>query len=309
MIRWSLVLLALGTVAIAEVVTFEGNVLPEDAAAPWERIGTFDADRWIEDGWFHQYCDLGVWPGPRFGEDDWHQRWVTEFAGTDTFFVAWRVESNAPSEILDFFGTPTVLSAFGNTSAYYHFRFTDERVLVQRSTMLPLVYLDIEPGVAHTYYLELTTIDPGPRYMYAWYCDAVLIDGGVANGPYPTADSRLIWGARHDTYENHTRWDYVRYGIIPQPGSGDFDSSGLVDQTDLYMFQDCLLGPVPHGPGCSWADMNGDAITDGQDIGLFVDALLAGQPPPPPAGQEQAAPPRTAGPGVHSVNFDPRPGR
>jgi hypothetical protein len=292
MTRCALVLLALGTAALAEIVTYEGGVFPEDAPAPWERIGTFDADRWIEDGWFHHFCDLGVWPGPRMGEDDWYQRWVTEFAGTDIFFVAWRVQSTAPSEILDFFGTPTVLSAFGNSSAYYHFRFTDERVLVMRGTMLPLVYLDIEPGVAHTYYLEVSTVMPGQRYVYAWYCDAVLIDEGVADGPFPTTDSEIIWGARHDTFDNHARWDYIRYGTIPQPGSGDFDSSGLVDLTDLRLFQDCLLGPVPHGPSSRWADMDGNGITDGLDIGLFVDALLAPLQP--------AAP----GPGVHSVNFD-----
>jgi hypothetical protein len=297
MIRWSLVVLGLGAVAIAEVVTYEGNIFPDEDAVPWERLGTFDADRWIEDGWFHQYCDLGVWPGPRMGEQDFYKRWVTEFAGADTFFVAWRVESNAPSEILDFLGTPTVLSAFGNTSAYYHFTFTDERMVVVRGTAYPMVYLDIEPGLAHSYYLELKTVVPGSRYMYAWYCDAVLIDQGLTTEPYPTADSRIIWGAEHDTYENHTRWDYIRYGTIPQDGSGDYDSDGDVDEADLVAFQDCLLGPVPHGPSCRWADINGDGITDGQDIALFVDALLAAPQP--------AAP----GPCVQSVSFDARPGR
>ena len=271
--RASGVVLALTVATFADVVTYEGEVFPENAAAPWERLGTFDADRWIENGWFHQYCDLGVWPGPRFGEDDWYRRSLADFAGEQAFFIEWVVETDAPSIILDFFGTPTVLSAFSN-GAYYHFTFTDERVLVMRGTALPLVYANIEPGVPHTYYLELR----GLR-QYAWYIDGELIDAGVPRGPYPTSDSGVIWGARHDTYENHARWDYVRYGRIPEPGSGDYDSDGDVDLEDFYFFQECVSnsGPdVDAGPGCRFADFDADSDVDLADVaalqGVFTES-------------------------------------
>jgi len=70
--------------------------------------------------------------------------------------------------------------------------------------------------------------------------------------------------------ESTTRWDYIRYGTIPDDASGDFDSDGDVDADDAYFFVDCLLGPGSLWPGCAWADMN----ADGDDVQAFVDAML-----------------------------------
>ncbi|MBI5764095.1 MAG: hypothetical protein HZA51_11275 [Planctomycetes bacterium] len=73
-------------------------------------------------------------------------------------------------------------------------------------------------------------------------------------------------------------WDYVRYGVIPQEHSGDFNNNGTIDDTDLYYFVDCLLGPDydAAGPGCKWADLNADGKADAADIQAFANAMLGG---------------------------------
>ncbi len=72
-------------------------------------------------------------------------------------------------------------------------------------------------------------------------------------------------------------WDYVRYGVIPQNGSGDFNNNGTIDDTDLYYFVDCLLGPATDaaGPGCKWADLNADGTANAADIQAFANAMMA----------------------------------
>jgi hypothetical protein len=108
-----------------------------------------------------------------------------------------------------------VLSAFGNGNANYHFTITEDLVRVIRDNQLPIVYVDIAPGVPHTYRLELHWDE-----LYAWFVDDQLIDSGTPFGLYPRPDSRIIWGARYYLNEHTTRWDYVRYGTIPEPGTG-----------------------------------------------------------------------------------------
>jgi hypothetical protein len=263
-------LLALTTPGSGNVETYEGNVLPEDAG--WERVGSFDADRWNDDGWFFQYVELGIWDPPPIGETDVYRRPIPEFAGERVFFVEWRVETGAPSSDIDpsVNGTPVVLSAAGDGNALYHFTITDERVRVIRDTGLPVVYVDVVQGVPHTYRLELYWDE-----LYAWYIDGELIDSGIPYGVYPRTDSRIIWGARYYLQEHTTRWDYVRYGRIPIDGSGDFDSDGGVDLGDFYFFHECLTNRRPGinggpehdaGLGCRFADFDDDTDVDLRDI-------------------------------------------
>jgi hypothetical protein len=188
----------------------------------------------------------------------------------------------------------------GGGPVTYWFAIARDQVKFVQDAFTVILFVDIEPDVPHTYRLELYG-----EAAYVWYIDSEIVHADVPGGPYPAHTPRITWRARSAFLESSMKWDYVRCGPIPQPASGDFDSDGAVDSQDLYFFEDCLLGPDADGPGCRWADMNGDRQVNGADIEGFVDALLAGQPPPPPAGQEQASPPR---PGVHSVNFDAPPG-
>ena len=210
--RVVLVLVLFTSVVNASVVTYEADVFPEDTG--WERVGTFDAERWIDDGWFYQHAELGAWKG-EIGETDFYQRSLADFAGAEEFFIEWRVQTDVPSSLFDHANIATVLSAAGTGYAYYHFTITDERVRLLRRSSVPIVFADIQAGVPHAYRLEVYGED-----LYAWYIDGQLIDSGVPVAAYPTAGSVLVWGARHNVYDNNTRWDYIRYGVIPEPGTG-----------------------------------------------------------------------------------------
>ena len=180
--------------------SYEGDVFPEDVG--WERVFFTEIDRSLDNGWFVDFAN----------ETDAYRRPLADFAGAPAFFIEWRVETDAPNSILDSGGTPVVFSA-GGPGAFYHTTITDARVQLFRDTSFPLVFVDIDPGVAHTYRLELY----GDQ-TYAWYIDGELVDFGVPQATYPRDDSVLIWGVTRQDFDSTTRWDYVRFGTIG-PGS------------------------------------------------------------------------------------------
>ncbi len=262
--RATAVLVVIPAFARAEVVSYEGEVFPEKLQ--WERLVFLPPGRSLDDGWFVQFFDLP-------GERAFYRRSLADFAGETAFFVEWRVQFDAPSSILDFSGIPVVLSLGGPNAANYHTTITDERVQLFRSTFIPLVFVDIDGDTPHTYHLELRG-----AHFYAWYIDGQLIDSGVPEGPYPNIGSILIWGARHYDPGHTTRWDYIRYGTIPADGSGDFDTSGNVDARDFYFFHECFSnsGPgIDAGPGCRFADFDGDDDVDLKDLGVFQNGFTS----------------------------------
>ncbi len=275
-IRLKATWLLLGAVAapgFAQVVLWEGTFLPE--VEGWERVGSFDADRWIDDGWFFHYVELGVWGPPPIGEADFYRRSIDSFAGEQAFFIEWRVESGAPSSDIDpeVNGTPVVLAASGDGNANYHFTITDERVRVIRSTTLPILFVHIDSRIPHTYRLELYWDE-----LYACFIDGRLVDSGIPYGLYPRTDSRIAWGSQYYLEEHTTRWDYVRYGMIAEDGSGDYDSDTQVTLDDFYFFHECLTNRRPGinggpgqdaGPGCRFADFDSDTDVDLLDIAEF----------------------------------------
>lgn len=196
----------------ASVVTYDGDVFPE--AAGWERITFLDCDRTLQDGWFCQSCGLAGSPGP-IGETDYYQRSLSPFTGNQVFFIEWRVGTNIPSALFEESGVGTVLSAFGRSGTNYHFTMTDTRARLIRDNLLPITYVDFDSAVPHTYRLELYADE-----RYEWYVDAQLVDCGLPEGAFPANDSKLIWGARHNVYENDSCWDYISYGLVPEPAAG-----------------------------------------------------------------------------------------
>ncbi len=258
-----------GSIAQGQVVTFEGDILPEDAG--WERVVYTEISRSLADGYFIHFVD-------ETNEIDSYRRPVVDFAGVAAFFVEWRAESDAPASILDTFGTPAVLSAAGRTSAIYHFTFTESKVQVWRGNFFPILSVDIELGLPHTYRVEVCGPPKCVEDRYVWYIDGILGDSGIGRAPYPTKDSFLIWGTRRQGFDSYTRWDYVRVGIVPRDASGDFDISGRLDLFDFYFFHECLTndrigingGPGNDaGPGCRWADFNSDHAVDLTDFAAF----------------------------------------
>ena len=271
--------LALVAPSLAGIVSYEGDSFPEDVG--WQRSDRpYLPDRWIEDGWFVQYAEI-VGPGPpEVPEDDYYRRYIADFAGASTFFVEWRMETDGPREGIPAVA-PACLTASGRMGIYYHFTIAEDQVLFRRDPYVPSVWVDIEPEVAHTYRLEMYGEE-----SYLWYIDGQLVDSGIPEGPYPTSDSVIVFGACAAGRTITAEWDYIRFGLPPADGSGDYDSNEDVDGRDFYFFHECLTNARPGihggpgndaGPGCRFADFDGDADVDLDDIGAYQRTFTGGQ--------------------------------
>lgn len=191
----------------------------------------------------------------------------------------WRMRTNGDrSEIVGV--APAMLSAGSLGAVKYHFTIARDQVRLIRDNLLPIVFVDIDRGVSHTHRLELYA-----DALYVWYIDAEVVDSGIPEGSYPSFFPSLTWGAQSWFLENETRWDYIRYGTIPQDATGDYDSDGAVMLDDYYFFHECLSDARPElpggpegnsGPGCRFADFDFDTDTDLRDFAAFQNAL--GQP-------------------------------
>ncbi|MGE0480820.1 MAG: hypothetical protein AB7Q17_10160 [Phycisphaerae bacterium] len=146
-----------------------------------------------------------------------------------------------------------------------------------RDNRVPILFATIAAGVAHRYRLELVGAN-----SYALYIDDALVEFGVPEGAYPSFSPRIAWAVGMGYFPNTTRWDYIRYGVIPQDAGGDFDSDGDIDPFDLHYFFECFDGMPDElaagitrgpqrasGPGCRWADMDSDGDTDLLDFAQF----------------------------------------
>ncbi len=86
--------------------------------------------------------------------------------------------------------------------------------------------------------------------------------------------------------DSQTQLDYIRYGVIPVDGSGDFDSDGGIDDNDQFFFEECLDNSgenVDAGPGCRWADFDGDTDVDCDDWNACESAWTGAADPTVPA--------------------------
>ena len=255
--------------SLGQVVSYEATSLfPEQDG--WTRIiQPYQSDRWISDGCLVQYSQQVPAGQVTEEQQDPYRRGLDDQAGFPTWFLQFRVITDTAPAYLDV--GPASVAAGSNSGVLYHFVIGDSQIRFLRDVNLPYIYVDIQAGIAHTYRLELRDTQ-----SYTLWIDSVLIDTGVPEGPYPVANCRMNFRGEASAPANITKWDYLRFGKIPVDHSGDFDSNEFVDQNDLYFFIDCLLGPDydASGPGCRWADMNGDGKADGADIQLFVRAML-----------------------------------
>ena len=270
-----LVVVALLSGAEPKIGTYEADSFPENEG--WERVGSGRADRAIADGCFVQAIRIE-------GALDAYQKPLNSFADAHAFFIEWRGHTDAPSFILDGSGVPVVVSASGTSGTNYHTTVTDSRVQFFRDTSIPLVFVDVDPGVPHTYRLELHGIA-----WFTWYIDGEVVDTGKPEGTYPTSDSMIIWGSRHYVQElpaQTTRWHYIRYGLIPLDGSGDYDSDAKVTLDDFYFVHECLTNQRPGvnggpgndaGPGCRFADFDADTDVDLLDFAAFQLTFTGGE--------------------------------
>jgi hypothetical protein len=267
----TLSVLAAPWLSLGQVVSYEASsfLFPEQYGTGWVQLPRpYQSDRWIEDGWLVQLSEQ-VQGQFLEEEEDVYRRDFPEQAGLSTWFLQFRVITDTPPVYEDV--GPAGIAAGGTTGVLYHFVIGDSQIRFLRDGSLPLVFANIQPGVPHTYRLELRGIQ-----SYTLWVDSVLIDTGVPEGPYPVSSSGISFVARASAPVNTTMWKYVRFGMIPVDNSGDFDSNGVIDGIDIYYFVDCLLGPEPDaaGPGCRWADLNADSVANGGDVQLFAHAMI-----------------------------------
>jgi hypothetical protein len=251
--------------ASGDVYAYECDSLPTSAG--WELLQAYcDPQEWVEDGYLFQRVEFCEGSNPPAGQQFDYGRSLDEFLGTEQFFIEWKLETDGDRSEIPW-TAPTALSAWSIGPSRYLFVIAADQVKLNRDNRLPIIFIDIEPGVFHTFRLEIYGTD-----LYVWYIDGEVVDSGLPESEYPSHIPRLNIRAKSKFVDSTAIWDYIRYGEIPVEGSGDFDSEGDVDLRDFYFFDECLTngGPgVDAGPGCLWADMDMDNDVDFHDLGLF----------------------------------------
>ena len=162
----------------------------------------------------------------------------------------------------------------------YHVTVSRDLVQFLRDVNLPIWFIEVQPNIPHTYRIELYPD------RYTFYIDGYVADEGLPEGPFPAYDSLITWRGKSWYLPCHNAWDYIRYGVIPVDGSGDFDSDEDVDARDFYFFHECLTnvrlgingGPGQNaGPGCRFADFDSDSDVDLHDLAAFQNAFTGEQ--------------------------------
>jgi hypothetical protein len=198
--------------AQAAVVAYEGQVLPEDAG--FSRVTQYDPVRWCEDGWFYQEIDVGGGTGEPYDGDYDDYRWpLADFVGAP-YFVEWRMQTDAPDSEVDWHNGGAFMVSYGG-GVNFHFNMASGLARLLRGYPYPTEYFEIEPGIPHTYRLEVYDGD-----YFEFRIDGALMDFGQPEDVFPTPDAELFFGARYYQSEHTTQWDYVHFGTIPEPTTG-----------------------------------------------------------------------------------------
>jgi len=267
-------------------VSVHGQVVVYEALGSYPEANGWSAEpfcapeRELQEGWLVQRVEVDC-GGPPRGDYDAYRMPLDEFAEIDSFFFEWRLQTDGDrSEITGV--APAFLATGDLFGVSYHFTIASDRVRLIRDNRLPLVFVDLDPLMPHTYRLELIGAQ-----SYAWFIDGILTDAGIPEGAYPTPTAVIAWGAEVWYQDNTSTWDFVRLGRIPGDASGDYDSDGAATLFDHYFVVDCLSkdgpgifgGPGENaGPGCRVTDFDGDKDVDLLDFAEFQN--LFGGPHP-----------------------------
>ena len=205
--------LALAAPLLGELISYDGTVFPEDAGLGWVHLEFINqADRWLEDGWLVQAPILLPCP-PSCTTQDFYRRELEDHADIDRWYLTWTMETNGPLSIGAV--APSGIVAGGTAGVLYHFTIGDNQVAFLRDAQIPLVVVDFEPG-PHVFHLELRNDVQPPTYTFR--IDGQIADFGVAEAEYPTADSRVTFGASAAIVDSISRWDLIEFGPIePEP--------------------------------------------------------------------------------------------
>jgi len=246
----------------------------------WSLFNKYCAEARNDEGWYFQRFDPATCPTGTNGAQDAYTRWMTEYNGEPQFFLEFHVYTDGDrSEIPR--GAPVAISIFNFYGINYNLTIASDIVEFVRDVKLPIWFVNIEAGIPHTYRIELYP----DRYVF--YIDTLAIDSGAPEGPFPAHDARITWVGSSWELPCKNAWDYIRYGVIPTDGRGDYDSDGAITSADFYFFHECLSnqrlgingGPDNDaGPGCRFADFDSDGDTDLLDVAEFQNAFSGTHP-------------------------------
>jgi hypothetical protein len=199
MLAVAAVLLLAAAAAPAEPywITWEGDDYPENQG--WQRI-TYGGgcDRWLEDGAMVLDGRASIYIS------DFYRMNTSMGIGPDEFFLMeWRLRVD---EVYGFADPGINMTALDQ--AFTTLVYTTSAIY----SLTDHVWLDIAPGVFHDYSLK--------SYDLVTY--TLHIDGELAHtGQFAPAgwDSGVAWGDYGQGAASLSTWDYVRFGVVPEPAS------------------------------------------------------------------------------------------
>jgi len=268
----AVLVLSVGSSSYSQVYVYECDVLPVEAG--WTLLQAFcDPSESLVDGDLVHAVDICP-AQPPFGQQIDYRIDIPEFLGVSDMFFEWRVESTGDrSELVFTAPSSFVISDGGGVN--YHFTIASDQIRYIRDDNVPWIFLDIAPDVPHTYRVELFDVD-----WFTVFIDGVVVDEGVPEGLLTQFVPAVLFRAKAQFGPSTTTWEYMRWGVIPADGSGDFDSNGAADAFDLFYFSECIdrsAAGEPADPSCQWADFNADNTVNCTDIAAFT-AIYAGDP-------------------------------
>ena len=199
-------------------IAYEGNDFPENEG--WERTygdGNWppqdEPDRWLEDGalvidtmrnpslWEYYSIHRAIDPGP--GE---------------LFVAEWRVRVDELGGWASY--DPAVLIARDDPPGHALFAFDmDQFYAEEEDTWIP-----ITPGQYHEYRFESTDMD-----SYEVCLDGVHVHSGWFDGD-TFLYSYVAFGPSVQGGSSRSNWDFVRFGVIPEPSGVILLAGGLLTQ-------------------------------------------------------------------------------
>ncbi|MEW6198463.1 MAG: hypothetical protein AB1601_07360 [Planctomycetota bacterium] len=190
-------------------IAYEGNDFPENEG--WLRwTGGGGGQRSIEDGWFvlDTRASLGIY--------DYYEKRLggaLDPGPGETFVMQWRLLVGELQGRKD-----PVAGVFSDEKWAVGFEYASDALW---SVFEPGVNYPFEPGIPHTY--ELRSDDMRTDRLYV--DDLLALEGSFW---LSLTSPRVGWGDGIKGAASLSQWDYVRFGVVPEPATVITDVCGLV---------------------------------------------------------------------------------
>jgi hypothetical protein len=149
--------LLLGAAAAAHGQVFSSDFFSDPVSEGWNLVLQYcDPQTWNDQGWYHQALDRDACPAGSGGREV-YRRSLQPFNGTTSFFAELRLQTDGDRSEIPY-GAPTVLVLGNSFGVIYHMTVAEDLVKFIGHFDLPGRFIGIEPGVPHTYRIDLYRI-------------------------------------------------------------------------------------------------------------------------------------------------------